>query len=210
MAPKTRIDYDSIESDWRAGIKTPKQLAAEYTERTGEKATRQAIIKHFEVLNIPRDLSAKIQARADAIVAESIVANSIAPATKAAIVEANAQDIAAVKISHRKDVNKARALVARLWDKLNEQVESCPELDKLGELMLDSEATFDKLNDIYRKVIAFPSLVDSVKKLSDALKTLVTLESDVYGIKDPQSRPSSNIENMSRDELIAIAKGTNG
>ena len=42
----------------------------------------------------------------------------------------------------------------------------------------------DKLNEIYHKVISFGGRTDSMKKLSDTLKTLIDLERRVYKIDE--------------------------
>lgn len=60
MAAPVRIDYDRIEPDWRAGIKSAQQMADEYTLATGQKVSHAGISKHFKKLGIPRDLIAKI------------------------------------------------------------------------------------------------------------------------------------------------------
>ena len=57
MAAPKKIDYDRIEPGWRAGLLSPHQLAALYTEETGQKVSHAAIIKHFKKSCIARDLS---------------------------------------------------------------------------------------------------------------------------------------------------------
>jgi hypothetical protein len=61
VAPK-KIDYDSLEPDWRSGLKSPEQIASDYTKRTGVKCTRQAIVKWFKAHGVGRDLTAQIHA----------------------------------------------------------------------------------------------------------------------------------------------------
>lgn len=198
MAPRTRIDYDSIEPDWRAGIKSPDQLAAEYHQRTGDKATRQAIIKHFNKLNVPRDLTAKIQARADAIVAESIVANTVAPATKARIIEANASAQADIRTQQMLKATDGRHIVESMLNELKIQNASGEELSKLGELMADPDARSGKLSELYHKVISFGGRVDSVKKLIEAWAKTTDVERRAYGIND---KPADIYSELPRDEV---------
>ena len=57
MAAPKKIDYDRIAPGWRAGLLRPHQLAALYTEETGQKVSHAAIIKHFKKSGIARDLS---------------------------------------------------------------------------------------------------------------------------------------------------------
>ena len=54
---------------------------------------------------------------------------------------------------------------------------------ELGEMLRQPDQNGnDKLNDVYQKIIGLPSRVDSVKKLAEALKTLVGLEREAYGM----------------------------
>lgn len=51
---KNAIDWDAMEPDWRAGIKSKKELSEEHG------VSRAAIDKHLAELGIERDLTAKI------------------------------------------------------------------------------------------------------------------------------------------------------
>lgn len=55
MPARKKVDYERIEPGWRAGVLSPAQLAAEYTEATGVSVSHAAIIKHFKKLGVPRD-----------------------------------------------------------------------------------------------------------------------------------------------------------
>ncbi len=81
MAAHRRIDWERIEPGWRAGVKSVLQIAADYTKSTGDKVSHTAINKHFRDLGVPRDLSAKIKAKADAIVSASIVSGNVSTET---------------------------------------------------------------------------------------------------------------------------------
>jgi len=60
----------------------------------------------------------------------------------------------------------------------------------------------DKLNDLYRKVIATPQRIDSLKKLAETLKHLIYLEREAFDIV-PAPTPGDNA-------LQAIAKAIQG
>lgn len=63
--PKTKrqaIDWEAMEADWRAGFKSVLQLSKEYG------VSRAAILKHWDKEGVERDLSAKINAKSDALV----------------------------------------------------------------------------------------------------------------------------------------------
>lgn len=200
MAPRIRIDYDSIEADWIAGVKSEAQLAQEYTARTGDKVTRQGIKKHFEQLSIARNLSSRIAARASAIVAKSIVANSVTPATKKEIVETNAVVVAQVQIAHRTDIQRNRRLAMSLLEELEQATDNRDLFSDLGEMLQSAdEKGTDRLNDLYQKVISMPQRIDGVKKLAETLKTLVGMERQAFGIKDDEGDKTSEIADILRE-----------
>ena len=114
MAAPRIIDYGRIEPGWRAGILSVQQLADDYREATGQAVTVQAINKHFKKLGIPRDLTAKIEAKAAAMVQAAMVQGMVQisgdetlPAD-AAIIKSAATSVANVQLSHRADIRKLR------------------------------------------------------------------------------------------------------
>jgi hypothetical protein len=125
MAAPKKVDYEAIEPDWRAGIKSPAQMAHDYTQATGVSVRRAAIIKYFKSRNIPRDLTAKVQAKAKAMVAEAMVTGKVstdAAIADSEIVERSAIDIANVLIGHRKDISRNRGIAEKLEAQLEHQI----------------------------------------------------------------------------------------
>lgn len=214
MAAPRKVDYDRIEPGWRAGIKSPAQLAAEYTAETKVSVSHAAIIKHFKKLGVPRDLSAKVRAKADAMVMESMVTSKVAPITKAReseiVAEVAGQQVH-VRLSHRKDIATARALCVTLLAELNtvtgEQltIELLADLRERLENPEPSEATtkaLDKARDALSKAMSLPSRAGSLKALADSLKTLVGLEREAWGLeadKTPNPPDSNNEDSRDRN-----------
>ncbi len=195
MAAQKKVDYEAIEPGWRAGIKSPAQLAAEYTEATGISVSRSAIIKHFDKLGVPRDLSAKVHAKAEAMVAEAMVTGKVSTVTTVAdatIINAAAVDVATIRISHRKDIALSRTLCMSLLGELQAQTANLPGLVELGEILRQpNENGADRLNDIYRAVISLPERSKTMKALTESLKNLVGMEREAYGLdeKKPEQAP---------------------
>lgn len=114
MAIPGTVDYARIEPEWREGVKSVPQLAAEYTEKTGQTITQAAIRKHFVKLGIPRDLSAKIKAKADALVSAASVSGAVSVSgnetipSDAKMVASAATTVANVHLSHRQDITRMR------------------------------------------------------------------------------------------------------
>lgn len=133
MAAPRIIDYGRIEPGWREGVKSVPMLCAEYEDATGQAVTKQAVSKHFRNLGIPRDLSAKIKAKADAMVDAAMVDGKVAvtgaetmPA-EAAIIASAATTSANVQLSHRADIRKLRDRVSEY----EQELKFCP--DDLGK-----------------------------------------------------------------------------
>jgi len=175
------IDWESMEPDWRAGIKSVLQLSKEH------RVSRAAILKHFDKLGIERDLSAKIKAKAEALVTQAAVTQSVTQerlrATESAIVEANAEAVATVQLAHRSDIQRSRSLVMKLLHEVEATTDQSGLFAQLGELMrAQDEKGIDKLNDLYQKVVGLSGRVDNMKKLSDSLKILIGLEREAFNI----------------------------
>ena len=105
--------------------------------------------------------------------------------TEKQVVEANAQDQASVRLSHRKDIQRKRAIVAGLMDEMEAQVgpENAALLAGLGEVMRSpDENGQDKLNDLYRKIISLPERAKTAKTLAETLRITVDMERQAFGM----------------------------
>lgn len=198
---RTPVDWEAMEADWRAGIKSVLQLSKEHG------VSRAAILKHWGKLGVERDLAAKIHAKAEALVTQAAVTESVTPATRAtetAIVQANAEMQAATILAHRSDIRRSRSLAMSMLSELEAQTGEAVLFEQLGELLRrEDDKGVDRLNDLYRKVISLPGRVDSMKKLSDTLKTLIGLEREAFGIEGG-SGGGGDDANVTRVELVAL------
>lgn len=171
------IDWLAVEADYRPGILSNREIA------TKHGCTEGGVRKKAKQLGWIKDLAAKIESKAEDIVRRDAVRAEYAEATEADIVNANAVNSANIQIAERKDVTKARSIAMKLLDELNEQIDNRPDLMQLGEMLRNPDKFGnDKLNDLYFKTIEFSGSVDSTKKLSEALNTLINLERKVYKI----------------------------
>lgn len=208
---RSKVDYDRIERGWRAGILSPRQLAAAYEEETGQKVSHAAIIKHFTKLGIPRNLAEKIKAKSDAMVTQAMVTEQVTPVTikrDQQIIEDAATQLTHVRLAQRKDIQRSRSIAMRLFDELEHAVgvENAENLEKLGELLRsEDDKSRDALNDVYMKIISMPSRVKSMKDLSDTLKTLIALERQAFGLDDDNNKPVDALADL----LNRIAQSNN-
>lgn len=194
-----RPDWEAIESAYRAGVMSIREIASQY------EITHQAISKRAKKEGWERDLKAKVKARAENLVAKREVASLVATEkaiSERQLIEANAEVIANVRMEHRGDIRRARELTNNLFDELSAECADVPALRKLGELMFSPDDNGrDKLNDIYHSIISLPERVKSAKALSETLKNLVGLERQAYGLDDVQPNKTASQLSELMDDL---------
>ena len=201
--PKKEPDWLVIEADYRAGVKTLRQIAEE------QGITHGAINKRAKRDDWTRSLSGKIKAKADALVSKEAVSTEVSAAkavTEKAVVEANAELQYRIRIEHRQDIKRAKSLFQGLLSEV-ESAGVCGDLAEqlLGVLSPSEEnegdagrKRADKQRELLGKVLALPNRVDSGKKLVDMLEKLVGLEREAFGIDDKrQLTPSTGDINIS-------------
>lgn len=175
-------DWEAIESAYRAGVLSLREIAGRYG--TAESTIR----KRAKRDEWTRDLSAKIKARSDDLVRKREARKQVRTenaATERALIEATAEVIAEVRMSHRGDIRRARELTNVLFDELATECADLDALRRLGEIMrAEDDKGMDKLNDVYMKIIEYPERVKAMKNLSDSLKTLIGLEREAYNISN--------------------------
>ena len=200
---KQAPDWDQIELDYRAGVKSLRQIASE--QNVSEGAIRKRS-KRDEWL---RDLSKKIQDKADDLVRKETVRSEVRTKTTISekdTIDANANVVASIRITHLKDISRARSISVKLFDELELMVgaENVNLLQQLGELLYSpDDKGMDKLNDLYMKIISLPNRVKAIKELSDTMKTLVALERQAYGLDDENNKPIDSLTSL----LERIATG---
>lgn len=176
------IDWESVEIQYRAGIRSLKDIGKEFD------VSDAAIVKRAKRDGWSRDLRAKIQAKADAKVSESLVSARVSAQTKVRerdVIEANASVIADALLLQREDVRRGRTLVMSLFEELEHETAHRDLYQQLGELMQSpDDAGVDKLNELYRKVISLPQRIDGVRKLSESLRIQIELERKVLNIDE--------------------------
>jgi len=209
---KAAPDWERIEADYRAGLLSVREIAA------SQGITHGAINKRAKRDGWERDLSAKIKAKADSLVSKREVSTQVSAekvVTDRLIVEANAEVIAQVRLSHRADISRSRRLVMTLLEELEHQTEHRELYEKLGELMMSpDENGRDKLFEAYMKAMALSGRTSTMKALSDSLKTLIGLEREAYDLVGAQKVEvtgknggpieTRRAQDMTDDELAAF------
>lgn len=174
-------DWERIEADYRAGLLSVREIASAHG------LSHVAISKRAKRDGWTRDLSKRIQDKAEQLVTTRTVTSEVTTeqaVTDRAIVEANAEVIAGIRLAHRKDISRSRTLAMALLGELEEQTGNIELFQQLGELLRSpDDKGMDRLNDLYQKVISTPGRIDGMKKLAETLKNLIGLEREAYGLK---------------------------
>lgn len=177
---KVTPDWERIEADYRAGLLSVREIAS------ANGVSHVAISKRAKRDGWERDLGAKIKAKADALVTKAEVTKEVTSeqlVTERRIVEANAQVIAEVRVTHRRDIARARSLAMKLLDELEVQTDNIGLLEQL-ETALTGEDGPDGLLRVLQRVTSTSGRIDSAKKLAEAMKVLISMEREAYGIAD--------------------------
>lgn len=208
ITPVERVlDWEAIERDYRAGLLSTREIAGQHS------ISHTAINKRAKAESWDRDLSIKIKAKAEALVSRRLVSIEVSKnnlATERQIVDAGAQRIADVRSEHRQDIERARSLCKSLLAELEAQTFDPAMTAQLGELMrAPNDDGVDKLNDLYRKIISTPGRIDSAKKLVEAMKSVVAMEREAFGldkevIKPPEDSIAAFLAGMKRSALPIV------
>ena len=199
---KAPPDWERIELDYRAGIKTLRQIADEHG------ISHVAVAKRAKRDGWTRDLAGKIQAKADELVNKSLVTSAVTAEAKIAekaVIDANAQAVADIRLAHRGDIRRARNLTNSLLAELEAQTDpsTLSMLHELGELLRSEDDNGqDRRNDLYMKVISLSERSKTMKTLADSLRLVVDMERTAFSM-DKDQGPSA-------DPLTALLKTITG
>ncbi len=191
---KMKPDWAVIEADFRAGLKSLRHMGSEHG------ITEGAIRKRAKKDEWSRDLGPRIQAEAQEKVRKDAVRAEVRTQERipeAVVVDANANLVYNVQMTHRSDTARARALVQGLMGDL----ETLGGLGGLGgisdvdlaDALRDQFQLVENQSDANKRratrsrqmldaVLSVPSRIDSGKKIVDTLEKLVRLEREIYGI----------------------------
>ena len=167
MSEKPSADWERIEEEYRAGILTLREIVASHG---GSPA---GILKRAKRDGWERDLGAKIKAKADALVNRQAVnseVNKTDLVSERQIIEANALEVAAVRMNQRVSFRKLSETLTRIRARLDEEGESLP-LDKH---------------------------IACSKQYAEALKISVGMEREAYGMATAPEGQSTTYERIER------------
>lgn len=193
MARKN-IDWEAVGRDYRAGVKSLRVMGAEHG------VSNPGILKHAKEQGWVRDLGAKVRSKAEEKVSKSVVSTEVTAANQIAekdVIEANAEVVSRIILSHRTDIQRSRRLAMRLLDELEQQTDGRSLIDQLRYLVLDQEGKSAKERDaLLKKVLTLGNRTMTMKTLADTLRGLVAMEREAFGINDKSTEEDVGIESV--------------
>lgn len=212
MASDKTIDWEAVELQYRAGVRSLKEIGKEFG------VSDAGIIKRAKRDGWSRDLTAKIKAKADAKVSAAAVSAEVSANRKVAetqVVEANAEAIFRVRMEHRTDIKRTRELFQGLMGEI-EGMTAYPELaEELFELLNDptegadpdkpmsraEEERHRRMRDTFNRIMSSAGRIDSAKKLTEMLEKVIKLERQAFSIEDEGGLPPPDPNNESPNQL---------
>ena len=197
--PRKQVDWEKIESVYRTGVKSLRDIAADH------RVSHVAIDKRAKKFGWTKDLAEKIQAKADELVNKALVNKSVNTdelVNDRDIIAGVATTQADIRTQQMTRATDNRKTIESMLDELKIQNTTVEELSKLGEILADPETRVDKLSEIYHKVISFGGRVDSAKKLIESWVKATESECRVYGIEEKPKKIDINQKTQEIPEFI--------
>ncbi len=150
--------------------------------------SRAAIIKHWDKEGVERDLSAKINAKAEALVTQALVTPQVTQKGRVSereLIEANANISATAVLAQHADLAESAELERKLMIELTVMTDQNEAFEQFGDMMRQpDEFNQDKKNDFYNGAISHPQRVKSAKLLMDMRKARIETERKVLRIDE--------------------------
>lgn len=217
---KVTPDWNKIELDYRAGIKSLRQIAGEHGIKSDNSIRKRAAKYGWQ-----RDLNQTINDVADELVRKDTVRKQVRSKSvhseelrtiyderqdfdisEEETIEENARAIAQVRIAHRKDIARTRNVFTTMLEEIEElsNKENQMTLQTLLDVLLDQGMIgISELIPI-RRVASLSGRIQNLKSLTDSLKTVITLERQAYNMDNVQP-----IQDPLTSLLQRIASGNN-
>lgn len=199
--------WPTIEADFRAGIKSIRQIAREHG------LSETAIRKRAKAEDWTRDLSAAIQAKADDLVRREAVRNEVRAANQIpdkVVVDANANAVYRVQMAHRAGLTKLSVLRDGLLSELEQA--ATPAAAPVPEAA-EGEKGDDATEPQPVAGLTLPTRIAALKQLAEVDEKIRRGEREAYGIDKIQPDEGGIVSKLTDAErasrlaaLFAIAR----
>jgi len=200
--------WPTIEADFRAGIKSIRQIAREHG------LSETAIRKRAKAEDWTRDLSAAIQAKADDLVRREAVRNEVRAANQIpdkVVVDANANAVYRVQMAHRAGLTKLAVLRDGLLSELEQA--ATPAAAPAPAPETADEKGDDAAEPQPAAGLTLPTRIAALKQLAEVDEKIRRGEREAYGIDKIQPDEGGIVSKLTDAErasrlaaLFAIAR----
>lgn len=206
MATKTQTsaatDWEAVEMDYRAGIKTLRAIASDRGCSAG-RISQVAKSKGWS-----RDLSSKIKIEAEARLNRDALneqLNTKRRVSERDVISASAEAIADVVRGQRKNLGDLSEIYRALVEKAKAIISEARLFEQVGEICANpDENGQDKIGDVYKKVCSLPVQTELVKRLAETLKLIIELERKVFRIDEPEENSASSVVVMLSKQDVGL------
>jgi hypothetical protein len=186
-SPKPGVDWELVEREYRAGLKTLRQIGEEHG------VSHTAIQKKARQWGWVRDLSERIQQKAKNKIARQVVARSVSRERELSdteTVEAYSDVLASVDMIQRQDLRLAidnsrrqlQELVTLSDPKFRDTLEAiAAAMDESGPTNNGGWKT-DKVNEMYRYVISLAGRIKMSKEIAAAYAVYIPIQRKIFGL----------------------------
>lgn len=199
---RKRVDWDSVERDYRTGKFTLRELADKHQANhatIGRRADREGWTK---------DLAEAIRQATNAkVIAETVkqqcdTAQQSATETVLVAAEINKDVI----LSHRKGLQAITNVKRTLLSQIEQAASLLPDLAEVIEMVRQPDDNgMDRANDALRKAMSRSALVDDLKKLADVDEKVRKGEREAFALdEDPDKRKPEDDRPKLTDVELAL------
>lgn len=183
MANKKKdVDWDGVGVDFRAGIKSLREIGAAY------HISHVAVTQEADKRGWKRDLSTRIKLATEEKLNNAILNSNLNKtsfvnheSTSEAIVDANSDIQRDVILAHRADIRKFQMLCSSLLAEITVTSENRVLLEDLGVALAEENGAVR--TRLFNAALSIASRVDVTRKLAEAFKIFVALEREAYGLE---------------------------
>lgn len=195
--PRTRVDWDAVERDFRTGKFTLRELEAKHGvsyAQISRKSKEQAWEK---------DLREEIKIATDVSLLREAVTHAQKNVTDVVLVaaEVNTQVI----LGHRKGLREITAVRDLLLGQVAEAAAKLPDLAEVIEMVRNpDENGIDKANDALKKALSRGALVDDLKKLAEVDEKVRKGEREAFSITSEVEEAASRQQRRVMIEFVDV------
>lgn len=173
MPERKQIDWEAVEREYRAGQLSVVEIGRQHD------ISHTAINKRAKRDGWKRNLADRVRKAVSA----RLVSETVSPETENQIVELAAARGVQVVREHQASIGRGQKLVGALFGELEEATDSREEIEEVIEIETAGDKD-KKRRAMMLRAVALPSRSAIIGNLAGALKTLVGLERQAFGLAD--------------------------